>query len=78
MHGETAWMLDASDVPDFQIGTVAMWERRRTRELAGEAVRISNGVHRRRRAMRKIAFVDGWKYGREPRLERFGDHAVFH
>ena len=35
MRGKTAWLLGASTVQDFQIGTLRMWECWRTGGLAG-------------------------------------------
>jgi hypothetical protein len=45
---------------------------------AVEAVRISNGVHRGGRGIRRAAQVDGWKLGRRVRLERRYSGSDFH
>jgi hypothetical protein len=70
MRGETAWLLRAKRVPDFQIRTARMWEWRRTGDAPARAVRISNGVHRLGRLLRNPALVDAWKYGHGLHLER--------
>src|SRR3954464_15846285 len=66
MRGETAWLLDAGQVRDFQIRTVRMWSAGEPVDRAAGGSQISNGVHRQGRAMRNASLVDGWKYGHGP------------